>query len=153
MNSEEERPPSLLRDFRRSWGSSCNKESWLTSPTRGPHGSDGKAISCWAPGSPLSESQKLSCLISDTGDEGASANHWKGSLKALKPSSREGESRSVVSNSLWPLYSPWNSPGQNTGVDSHSPLQGICPTQDRTQVSHIAGGFFTSWAITEAQEY
>ena len=27
------------------------------------------------------------------------------------------------------LYSPWNSPGQNTGVGSHSILQGIFPTQ------------------------
>ena len=27
------------------------------------------------------------------------------------------------------LYSPWNSPGQNTGVGSHSLLQGIFPTQ------------------------
>ena len=26
-------------------------------------------------------------------------------------------------------YSPWNSPGQNTGVDSVSRLQGIFPTQ------------------------
>ena len=44
--------------------------------------------------------------------------------------SYESESRSVVSNSLQPhgLYSPWNSPGQNTGVGSHS-LQGIFLTQ------------------------
>ena len=43
----------------------------------------------------------------------------------------ESESRSVVSNSLQPhgLYSPWNSPGQNTGVGSLSILQGIFPTQ------------------------
>jgi len=27
------------------------------------------------------------------------------------------------------LYSPWNSPGQNTGVGSPSLLQGIFPTQ------------------------
>ena len=27
------------------------------------------------------------------------------------------------------LYSPWNSPGQDTGVGSHSLLQGIFPTQ------------------------
>ena len=27
------------------------------------------------------------------------------------------------------LYSPWNSPGQNTGVDSLSLLQGSFPTQ------------------------
>ena len=49
--------------------------------------------------------------------------------EALYPS--ESESHSVVSNSLWPhgLYSPWNSPGQNTGVGSHSLLQGIFPTQ------------------------
>ena len=41
------------------------------------------------------------------------------------------ESHSVMSNSLWPhgLYSPWNSPGQNTGVGSRSLLQGIFPTQ------------------------
>ena len=40
------------------------------------------------------------------------------------------ESRSVVSDSLRPhgLYSPWNSPGQNTGVGSYSLLQGIFPT-------------------------
>ena len=43
----------------------------------------------------------------------------------------ESESHSVVSDSLWPrgLYSPWNSPGQNTGVCSLSFLQGIFPTQ------------------------
>ena len=41
------------------------------------------------------------------------------------------ESRSVVSDSLWPhgLYSLWNSPGQNAGVGSLSLLQGIFPTQ------------------------
>ena len=40
-------------------------------------------------------------------------------------------SHSVVSDSLRPhgLYSPWNSPGQNTGVGSLSLLQGIFPTQ------------------------
>ena len=43
----------------------------------------------------------------------------------------ESESRSVVSNSsrTHGLYSPWNSPGQNTGVASLSLLQGIFPTQ------------------------
>ena len=37
---------------------------------------------------------------------------------------------SVMSNSLQPhgLYSPWNSPGQNTGVDSLSLFQGSFPT-------------------------
>ena len=61
----------------------------------------------------------------------------------------ESESRSVVSDSFPPhgLYSPWNSPGQNTGVGSLSLLQGIFPPRDWTQVSHIAGRFFTSWAI------
>ena len=48
----------------------------------------------------------------------------------------ESESCSVVSNSLWPngLYSPWTSPGQNTGVGSYSLLQGIVPTQGLNQV-------------------
>ena len=41
------------------------------------------------------------------------------------------ESHSVMANSLWHygLYSPWNSPGQNTGVGSLSLLQEIFPTQ------------------------
>ena len=62
------------------------------------------------------------------------------------------ESHSAMSDSLWPhrLHSLWNSPGQNTGVGSLSLLQGIFPSRDRTQVSRIAGGFFTSWAIREA---
>ena len=49
--------------------------------------------------------------------------HWQ--------SSKWSESRSVVSDSLQlhGLYSPWNSPGQNTGVGSLSLLQGIFPTQ------------------------
>ena len=40
------------------------------------------------------------------------------------------ESCSVVSDSLRPqgLDSPWNSPGQNTGVGSGSLLQGIFPS-------------------------
>ena len=48
------------------------------------------------------------------------------------------------------LYSPWDSQGQNTGVGNLSLLQGIFPTRDWTQVSHIASGFFTSWATREA---
>ena len=104
----------------------------------------------------------------------------------------KSESCSVVSNSLRPhgLYSPWNSPDQNTGVGKLSLLQGIFPTQgsnpglphcrwilyllshkgsprilewidcpfssgssqsrNRTGVSYIAGGFFTSWDMREA---
>ena len=44
---------------------------------------------------------------------------------------QNSENHSVVSDSLWPygLYSPWNSPGQNTGAGSLSLLQGIFPTQ------------------------
>ena len=94
-----------------------------------------------------------------------------------------------MSDSLQPHgpYSPWNSPGQNTGVGSLSLLQGIFPTQgsnpgllhcrqelshqgrprilewvaypfsrgssrprNRTEVSCMAGGFFTRWATREA---
>ena len=51
----------------------------------------------------------------------------------FRNSSEESESeiRSVVSDSLWPcgLYSPWNSPGRNTGVGCLSLLQGIFPIQ------------------------
>ena len=51
------------------------------------------------------------------------------------------ENRSVVSYSLRPygLYSPWNSPGHNTGVGSLSLLQGSSQPRDKTQVPCIAG--------------
>ena len=45
---------------------------------------------------------------------------------------------------------PWESPGKNTGVGTHSLLQGIFPDWDWIRVSCIAGGFFTVWATREA---
>ena len=39
----------------------------------------------------------------------------------------------------------------NTGVGCHALFHGILPNRDPTQVSCIAGGFFTIWATREAQ--
>ena len=60
--------------------------------------------------------------------------------RAVKESC-ESESRLVTSDYLQPhgLHSPWNSPGQNTGVVSLSLLQGIFPTQGLNPGLHIAG--------------
>ena len=70
--------------------------------------------------------------------------HFKRTLRTSDPWSQKfpfhltenkytckSESSSLVSDSLRPhgLYSPWNSPGQNTGVGSLSFLQGTLPTQ------------------------
>ena len=54
----------------------------------------------------------------------SAAMKWK---DACSLEEKPSESRSVVSNSLRPhgLYSPWNSPGQNTGLGSLSLLQWI----------------------------
>ena len=62
------------------------------------------------------------------------------------------ETLSVVSDSLHPHgpYSPWNSPEYRSGQPF--PSSGNLPNPG-TQVSCIAGGFFTSWAHREAQEY
>ena len=51
--------------------------------------------------------------------------------KNYSPTLLLSESHSVVSNFSQPhgLYSPWNPPGQNTGVGSLSLLHGIFPTQ------------------------
>ena len=56
-----------------------------------------------------------------------------------------------MSDSLWPhqLYSPWNSPGQKTGVGSLSLPKGYSKSRDQTQVSCIAGRLFTSWSTRE----
>ena len=45
------------------------------------------------------------------------------------------------------LFSPWNSPGQNTGVGSLSLLQGVFPTQG----SNPGLSFFISWAIGQVR--
>ena len=71
----------------------------------------------------------------------------------------ESESRSVMSISLLPhgLCSPWNSLGQNTGVGSHSLLQGIFPSQGSNptlplcrwilyQLSHKGSPRILEWA-------
>ena len=65
----------------------------------------------------------------------------------------ESESRSVVSDSLWPrgLYRPWNSPGQNTGVAAFPFSRGSFPPRNLTGVSCIAGWFITGWVTREAQ--
>ena len=63
------------------------------------------------------------------------------------------ESHSVVSNSLRPhgLYSPWNSPGQNTGVGSLSFSRGSSQPRNQTGVSCIEGRLFNSSATREAR--
>ena len=62
------------------------------------------------------------------------------------------ESHSVMSNSLRPHglgYSPYNSPGQNSG-EFFPFSRGSSQPRDQTQVSCIVGRFFTSWTIREA---
>ena len=56
-----------------------------------------------------------------------------------------------MSDSLRPngLYSPWNSPGQNTGMVASPFSRGSSKPRGRTQVSCIVGGFFISWATRE----
>ena len=61
---------------------------------------------------------------------------WQRRATFYKPLKVKRESCSVVSDSLRPhgLYSPWNSPGKNTGVGSLSLLQEIFPTQGSNPV-------------------
>ena len=62
------------------------------------------------------------------------------------------ESHSIASDSLRPhgLYSPWNSPGQNTGVGNLYLLQGIFPTQGSNPDLPHLGEFLASWATRKA---
>ena len=63
-------------------------------------------------------------------------------------------------DSLWPhglqptrLLCPWDFPGKDTGMGCHFLLQGIFPTRDETQISHIVGRFFIIWVTKEAGEF
>ena len=101
--------PCLCEKRLLTWGTSSN---W-------------KATSCERPGSPLSLAL-VPGLHPGSCEEPAS---FSTSKMVCLPNRSESESRSAVSDSLQPhgLYSPWNSPGQNTGVGFHSLLQGDLP--------------------------
>ena len=75
--------------------------------------------------------------------------------KENSPRYKESESRSVVSNTLRPhgLYSPCNSPGQNTGVGNCSLLQGIFQTQGSNQGLLHYRQILYQLNHQEAQEY
>ena len=51
---------------------------------------------------------------------------------------------SSVHGILWARILEW--------VAGHSLLQRICLPRDQTQVSHVAGGFFTVWATRDASK-
>ena len=86
---------------------------------------------------------KFYCMSADRRKQGAVllkltiqqlvSHSWKVKVKVAQPYPILGD------------YSPWNSPGQDTGVHSLSLLQGILQPRDQTQVSHNASGFFTRW--------
>ena len=72
----------------------------------------------------------------------------------------KSESHSIVYNSLQShgMYSPWNCPGQNTGVGSLSLFQGTFPTQGSNpglphcrwilyQLSHKGGPRIPEWVF------
>ena len=80
-------------------------------------------------------------------------------IKWVKMSHSPSDSWWLPSDSLWPhgLYSPWNSPGQNTGVGTLSCLCGILPTQGSNpdllhgrwmlhQLSHKGSPRILDWA-------
>ena len=60
-----------------------------------------------------------------------------------------------MANSLWTyrLYSPWNSPGQNTGIGSCSFLQGIFPIQGLNPGLQHCRQILYQLSHREAQEY
>ena len=74
---------------------------------------------------------EFSCFLYDPTNVG---NLVSGSSAFSKPACISGSSWFMFCwkwkslSCVW-LYSPWNSPGQNTGVDSLSLFQGIFPTQ------------------------
>ena len=132
---------AVRRGFKARWpGFECWLHHWLTRS---------KELTFLCPGFPITKSGIMRALPKQSWGQ---ASRWATGgretfhlanllnlflfdllwISKIHPDSRKkSESRSVVSDSLWPhrLYSPRNSPGQNTGVGSCSLLQGIFPTQ------------------------
>ena len=84
--------------------------------------------------------------------ERAQIQQWRLSAAWNKLNIYVSESHSVMSDSLQPhgLYSPWNWKMELVAAPSS---RGSSQPKGQIQVSHIAGGFFTSWATRDAQEY
>ena len=78
-------------------------------------------------------------------------------VKTVSCTHSESESRSVMSDSLWPMaYTVHGILQARILKWNLSLLQGIITTHGSNinlQASHIAGSFFTSWTTREAQEY
>ena len=95
---------------------------------------EGKILTAGLPGKKKKKNRKFKCLrdVFKLLWNGIDTICFKSvscfNLKKKKSNACESESRSVVSDSLQP-HSPWDSPGQNTGVGGLSLLQGIFPTQ------------------------
>ena len=92
--------------------------------------------SCISPApqqSPWGWQHPLDCSFGSSHSHLEARNHWWlwPFFLLIWQEVKRSESHSVESNSLWPhgLYSPWNFPGQNTGVGSLSLLQAFFPTQ------------------------
>ena len=122
----------------------CSSPSSLVSTVRNHTGHGNKMLCC--------RNQKNS-FISHVNQRTETAYTPLGNRRMRQEG--DSESRSVLSDSLWAhgLYSPWNSLGQNTGVVvAFSFSRGSSQPRDRTQVSGIAGRFFTSWATREGHK-
>ena len=115
---------------------------------------------CPSPGELSEPGIKPSSLTSPTltGRSFTTSATWEAPGSARLQDTRESESHLAVSNSLrvHGLHSPWNSPGQNTGVGSFSILQGIFPTKGSNpglphckwilyQLSHKGGSRILEW--------
>ena len=165
------------RSTRRTWCTNVGFEDgqkkatsqkmWIVSKNRSqPLGDSPTAAKNWVPPTismvflffltlhslqdPSSQTRYWTCILGNKG------MNWT-TRKLLQWSVKWSESHSVVSDPLRShgLYSPWNSPGQNTGVGSLSLLQGIFPTQGSNpglphgrrilyQLSHSLGEKYSS---------
>ena len=103
----------------------------------------------------------LLCLLQWQGSHLGSLNdkhHWIPKLIWISHTrSNQGEVKWKSLSCVQVFVTPWstdpgNSPGQNTGVENTPAFpfsRGSSQPKDQTQISCIAGRFFTSWATRE----
>ena len=114
------------------WGSQFTSCSHARLSLAARHSHAQSSRMCTSPMRPL---QLVEMQAWGTGGLGCSESLtiWISVDKSLKSESvsLSGVSDSLRCRGLWParLLCPWNPPGKHTGVDSHSLLQGIFPTE------------------------
>ena len=144
-------PPSISRSFHHPHHKFCTQEALTPHPLCLPL--QPVVISVLLPSLWIRQQHVLANTLGGQREQGC-IQIWELLYQIISrvPLGGGGFCRSVIATIWARLPCPWDFPGKNTGVGSHSLLQGIFPTQGLNSFSCI-GRWVTNWASREARVF